>query len=58
MAYRASLVVIAALGLAACGQSGKPPAAAAPAPTKDRASSCRTTWSTSSTASSGTASRR
>jgi sigma-B regulation protein RsbQ len=33
MAYRASLVVIAALGLAACGQSGKPPAAAAPAPT-------------------------
>jgi sigma-B regulation protein RsbQ len=33
MAYRASLLVIAALGLAACGQSGQPPAATAPAPT-------------------------
>ncbi len=33
MAYRASLLVIAALGLAACGHSGQPPAATAPAPT-------------------------
>jgi len=35
MAHRASVLVIAALGLAACGQSGKPPppAAAAPAAT-------------------------
>ena len=33
MAYRASLLVIAALGLAACGQSGQPPAASAAAPT-------------------------
>jgi pimeloyl-ACP methyl ester carboxylesterase len=32
MAYRASLMVIAALGLAACGESGHPPAATAPAP--------------------------
>jgi len=33
MAYRASLLVIAALGLAACGHRGQPPAASAAAPT-------------------------
>ncbi len=33
MAYRVSLPVIAALGLAACGHGGQPPAATAPVPT-------------------------
>jgi sigma-B regulation protein RsbQ len=37
MAYRASLLVITALGLAACGQSGKPPAASAAPPSAARA---------------------